>query len=149
MMSRPLDATDAEILIEATLLNVNWCGPRFTRADVLNTPELAHYTRILDERGDFGHVLFDDTGWVSVVWLVFLYRSDPGYAYVADGIPELSLCTRPGHRGRGYGRQLLDRATRDAHSRDLDAVALSVEAENPARRLDTERRVRPAHGYAW
>ena len=50
-------APDEMALLEwATLGNMNWCGERFTLADVREKPEFAHYTRIVPERGDFGFV---------------------------------------------------------------------------------------------
>lgn len=71
-------------------------------------------------------------GWLGVVWVVHLDGSDPGYGYVADGIPELSLFVHGPHRGSGVGRTLLERAIREAGARGLAGISLSVEDGNPA-----------------
>ena len=41
---RELTPEDACILREATLMNINWLGDRFTMQDVLQIPEFSHYT---------------------------------------------------------------------------------------------------------
>ncbi|WP_028709632.1 GNAT family N-acetyltransferase [Propionicicella superfundia] len=56
-MMRALSPMDSPILREATLLNLNWGEGRFSMADVLGEPGLAHYTGLVPERGDFGYLL--------------------------------------------------------------------------------------------
>jgi len=130
---RPLARADLSVLREATLLNMNWSEERFSEKDISDDPHTSHYTALDPERGDFGFLLTDSDGWVSVVWLLFLGRDDPGYGYVREGVPEVSICTAPQHRGRGYGRSLLVHAVESARNRGLHAISLSVEKGNPAR----------------
>lgn len=135
---RALDEDDDEVglLTEATCLNVNWTGEeRVREADVAADPALAHYTRLEPARGDFGLVAEVGGRPVGVVWLVFLDASDPGYGFVDDGVPELSLCVQPGYRGLGIGGMLLDEAFAAAGERGIRWISLSVENGNPARRL--------------
>jgi GNAT superfamily N-acetyltransferase len=52
---------------------------------------------------------------VGVTWALFLDGDDPGYGFVADGVPELSLSVWSGYRGQGVGGELLRLAfTEDA-----------------------------------
>lgn len=133
---RELSVDDDGILRQATLANVNWSAPRFSMDDVVSQPDFAHYARLVPERGDFGFWLARDDGeWMSVVWLLFLPTSDPGYGFVRDGVPELSVSTREGARGRGHGRRLMQHALAEARVRGAEAVSLSVEAGNPAVRF--------------
>ena len=130
-------SVDMEVLLtEATRLNLNWTGTdRFGDPDIVADPALAHYTRLRPERGDFGLVAEVSGRCIGVVWLLFLDSGDPGYGYVADGVPELSVCVWPGHQGVGIGGQLLDAALVAARERGIGRVSLSVEEGNPARRL--------------
>ncbi len=131
--TRPLTVDDGELLRTATLANVNWTGEqRLTSRDVDETPELRHYCEFRPERGDLGLVAEVQGRVVGVVWVLFLDSDDPGYGFVADGVPELSLSVWSGHRGRGIGGGLLRRALEEARRRGLTRVSLSVEAGNPS-----------------
>jgi GNAT superfamily N-acetyltransferase len=146
---RPLTAGDRELLQTATLANVNWTGEqRFTSHDVEERADLRHYTECRPERGDLGLVAERDGQPVGVVWLLFLDGRDPGYGYVADGVPELSLNVAPGHRGQGLGGRLLRRALDEARRRGIGGVSLSVEATNPAVHLYRAVGFRPVPGAA-
>lgn len=130
------DDNAVALLLEATLSNVNWTGEqRVVEADIAADPTLAHYTRLHPERGDFALVAEVGGRVVGVVWLLFLDSADPGFGYVADGVPELSVCVWPGHRGVGLGGLLLDAAIVAARERGIRQVSLSVENGNPAARL--------------
>lgn len=132
--TRPLTVTDAALLERATLDNVNWQEERFTLDDVRLRPELAHYTRLVPERGDFGVVLELDGRPAGLAWALLLPRDDPGYGYVDEHTPELSLWVRREHRGLGLGRRLLRLLLEEAARRRLAAVTLSVEEGNTAAR---------------
>lgn len=130
------DDDDVALLAEATRLNMNWQGPeRFTVADIAAEPVLEHYTRLRPGRGDFGLVAEVGGRAVGVVWLLFLDAADPGYGFVEDGVPELSVCIWPEYRGVGLGGLLLDAAFVEARERGVRRISLSVETGNPARRL--------------
>ncbi len=110
--TRPLTAGDRELLRTATLANVNWTGEqRFTSRDVDERPDLRHYTVFRPGRGDLGFVSERHGLVVGVVWALLLGAEDPGYGFVADGVPELSLVGGEGdsdaapvqRRGRGGG----------------------------------------------
>jgi ribosomal protein S18 acetylase RimI-like enzyme len=130
---RPLVEDDRDLIRTATLANMNWTGQeRFTDRDLDTSPGLRHYCVLDPSRGDFGFVAERDGRSLGVVWLLFLDSRDPGYGFVADGVPELSVTVRSGHRGRGIGRSLVTRALDGAGARGLPRVGLSVETGNPA-----------------
>lgn len=123
------------LLTEATRLNVNWTGEeRVDTAGVAADPGLAHYTQLRPQRGDFGLVAQVSGSVVGVVWLLFLDSSDPGFGYIADGVPELSVCVWPGYRGVGIGRLLIGAAFLEAREREIRRISLSVEDGNTAKR---------------
>lgn len=100
---RALSSDEMALLEQATLGNVNWCGERFTLADVGERPEFAHYMRIVPERGDFGVVAEQDGKVLGVAWAVFLPSSDPGYGFVDEHTPEVSLWVDGNARRQGLG----------------------------------------------
>lgn len=130
-----LGSDDGPILIEATLVNLNWGEARFNERDVLTTPEFVHYARVDLERGDFGLVAAGEAGWVGVVWVLFLPATDPGYGFMGPRIGELSVCVQQFARSSGLGRELVSDAISIARERGHEAISLSVESGNPARNL--------------
>jgi GNAT superfamily N-acetyltransferase len=140
---RPLQPTDAFLLRVATWLNVNWCGQRFTFAQVDVDPHLAAYHRSVP---DFGFVSTTGSEPTGVVWVTTFPADAPGYGFVRADVPELSVCVLPGYRGEGHGAALVDAAVSEARRRSLSALSLSVEAGNPARRLYERAGFAPAPG---
>lgn len=132
---RPLTEGDEPVLARATLGNLNWQEQRFTEQDVRNRPEFRHYTELRLERGDFGFVAEQAGEGVGVAWAQFLPAADPGYGYLDESIPEISLWVREDVRGQGLGKRLLRHLQEAADDRGIARLSLSVEAGNYARRL--------------
>lgn len=135
MATRLLTASDRPLLRQATLANMNWCGPRFTFDDLDQSKELAHYYADFP-RGDDVGMLDEAAGDVrAVAWLVFFSAERPGYGFVDDTIPELSITTFDGFRGQGIGEHLLREVIAAAAERGMPGISLSVEDGNRARSL--------------
>jgi GNAT superfamily N-acetyltransferase len=132
---RLLRATDGALLTTATLENLNWCRERFSMTDVNTRAEFSHYTFLDPHRGDFGWVAETGTEAVGVVWAQYLPLDDPGYGFLAEDAPEVSLWVREDWRGRGLGTVLLRRMQDEARARGVPRISLSVEAGNYAKRL--------------
>lgn len=132
---RPLVPAEDGLLAEATLGNLNWSGQRFTMQDVLERPEFRHYTRLVPDRGDFGFVAEREGEPIGVGWAQVLPAGDPGYGFVDETTPEVSLWVKQPFRGRGLGRILLRRLQQEAGRRGTARLSLSVEGGNDARRL--------------
>ena len=128
---------------------LNWPGLRFTEEEARSIPEIAKYLVLNSDRGDFGivaEVVPDGAGEraeagtgapavVGLTWLLFFSAADPGYGYVADGIPEYAIWVREGWRRRGIGRALTRAVVAEARRRGLTQISLSVEDSNPSRLL--------------
>ncbi len=75
-------------------------------------------------------------------WLRQFPRDAPGYGYVDEDIPELSMAVLPTYRGRGVGTALLEAALTYSERR-YAAVSLSVDPRNPAVRLYRRKVFKP------
>lgn len=102
--------------------------------DIVRRPQLSRYVDGWGRQDDLGFVAEMNGQPVGAVWLRALTEQEPGYGYVNDGTPELSMAVLPAYRGRGIGSQLLTRLLSEA-ARRYPGVSLSVAADNPARRL--------------
>ena len=98
---------------------------------VLGNPAIARYvdgwgTR----RGDSGIIALVNGAAVGAAWLRCFPASEPGYGFVDDRTPELSVSVQPAHRGKGIGSRLMDKLLQG-----VDATSLSCDPANPAWRL--------------
>lgn len=94
-------------------------------------PDLARYVEEFGRDGDLGFVAENEEGeFVGAAWIRLMH----GYAYIDDETPELSIAVAPDVRGRGIGGRLLEALLAGADERH-DAVSLSVQVDNPAKRL--------------
>ncbi|WP_026037582.1 GNAT family N-acetyltransferase [Salinibacterium sp. PAMC 21357] len=135
MPTRLLTEADRPLLREATLANMNWCGPRFSFDDLDQSAELAHYYSGFPSGTDFGMLDEADGVTRAVAWLVFFSAEHPGYGFVDAAIPELSITTFEGFRGQGVGSGLLEQLLAEATARGVAGISLSVEDGNHARSL--------------
>lgn len=145
---RELRPGDGPLLAHATWGNVNWSGPRFTLEEVRATPELAHYFAPWPADLEFG-VVAERPALASVVgvaWARLFGANEPGYGFVDEHTPEVSIWVAPDHRGHGLGTELMVQVIEQARTRRFSAISLSVESGNPARRLYERLGFAPARG---
>ena len=134
---RPALKDDEMLLIDMLIEAANWPPDRrFSRSWVLSDPKLVHYVIGWPREGDVGLVAENVTGEaVGAIWWRYFTATDPGYGYVDDATPEVTVGVVPRWRGRGIGRALVRALLAEARSRAVDRLCLSVERANPAMRL--------------
>jgi ribosomal protein S18 acetylase RimI-like enzyme len=95
---------------------------------------VARYVNNFGRPGDAGLVAWE-RGPVGAAWYRLFKGSEPGYGFVDEQTPELTIAVVPSCRGKGYGAELLtallDRARADGYRQ----ISLSVEADSPAVKL--------------
>ncbi|MGH8792040.1 MAG: GNAT family N-acetyltransferase, partial [Stackebrandtia sp.] len=130
---RPADPGDAEFLAQMLTEALNWApGRDWTRQRALSEPSTARYVEGWMRPGDLGVVACDAGTPIGAAWLREFSAAEPGYGYVADDVPELSVGVVSGRRGSGVGRALVRRLLERAGRRGVARVSLSVERANPA-----------------
>jgi GNAT superfamily N-acetyltransferase len=98
---------------------------------VLRERAIARYVEDWGRRnGDSGLIALVDGAPVGAAWLRYFSASEPGYGFVDERTPELSIAVLPAHRGKGIGFELIERLLERVHS-----TSLSCDPANPAWRL--------------
>lgn len=133
----------ADMLVEAVNWSPEW-KPR-SRKRILADHRTAHYISGWPRDTDLGVIAEADGGAggggadgdepAGAAWLRFFPAADPGYGFVAEDVPELSIGVAAGWRGRGLGRALLRAMADEARAAGLRRISLSVERKNYAQRL--------------
>lgn len=96
-------------------------------------PALGCYLDGWGRRGDVGVVAVDDddNSSIGAAWIRLFTTDRPGYGFIDEATPEMTIACLATYRGRGLGRDLiealLDRARRVGFAR----VGLSVAQRNP------------------
>ena len=85
--------------------------------------------------GDAAVIAYGESGNVGAAWYRLFKEREPGYGFVDERTPELSIAVVPSCRGRGYGEELLTALLAQAKHDGFEQISLSVEPDNPALRL--------------
>jgi GNAT superfamily N-acetyltransferase len=92
-------------------------------------------TRYVDNWGRAGDValIAHETGnRVGAAWFRLFRGAEPGYGFVDERTPELSISVVPSRRRHGVGQELLDALLDRAREEGHEQVSLSVEKDSPA-----------------
>lgn len=124
---RDAEALDLRPLSVALAYAADWNGNApLSPGEAMLRPDLARYLSGWPWPDDIGVVASIDGRDVGAAWARTLTSASPGYGWVSDDIPELTIGVDPAARGRGIGRAL------------LDALILRVRAASPALSLSVE-----------
>ncbi len=83
-------------------------------------------------RGDRSLIAIDDFHPVGASWYRLYTQDEPGFGFVDEETPELTIGVVPARRGKGIGSELLDTLLERARGDGFARISLSVEDANPA-----------------
>lgn len=134
---RPATAGDGPLLVEMLALAVAWRPGAVAPSseEIAAAPDLAHYVAGWPRPGDHGVVAEAEGVAIGAAWWRRFTSDDPGYGFVDESTPEVSLAVRPEARARGVGSVMLGALLDDARRTGVGALSLSVELDNRARGL--------------
>jgi len=108
-------------------------------------PHVRRYLEGWGRPGDEGVVAIDRVGQrVGAAWYRLFPIEASGWGFVAADIPEISIGVVAEARGKGVGSALLNALLILAREQRYRAVSLSVDRQNPARRLYERKGFRDA-----
>lgn len=130
---------DAEFLVDMLLEAINWTGEeRMKRKQLLRDKTLSHYVAGWQREGDLGVIAVETGGPgglqipVGAAWIRRFDSHHPGYGYVGDDVPEMSIGVAPAQRRRGIGSGLLRTLVGRAREAGVGRISVSVEDGNKA-----------------
>jgi ribosomal protein S18 acetylase RimI-like enzyme len=105
-----------------------------TAGEVMADPRYVMYLAGWPRPGDFGLVA-EAEGPLGAAWYRTYTETDHGYGFVAEDVPELSIAVIASRRHQGIGRRLLIGLVQASEDQGHAALSLSVNHDNPAKRL--------------
>ena len=93
---------------------------------------LTRYVDNWGRAGDLAIIAHETGNRVGAAWFRLFPSSEPGYGFVDEQTPELSVAVVPSRRRHGLGQELMDGLLTAARDAGHQAVSLSVEADSPA-----------------
>ena len=93
---------------------------------------LTRYTDNWGRPGDVALIAHETGNRVGAAWFRLFKASEPGYGFVDEETPELSISVVPSRRRHGVGQELLDALLEKARAEGRKQVSLSVEQDSPA-----------------
>ena len=137
MNIRPATRDDAAflktMLYEAARWNPDW--PFEPMETVLAEPVLVRYHEEWGRAGDGGAVAELDGVPVGAAWYRQFTPDAPGYGFVDEKTPELSIAVQPLHRRKGIGEALIRAAKVQAREEGFQSLSLSVAVHNRSRMM--------------
>jgi len=117
---RPIDQQDTRFLRDMLRHAYHWR---------LGDPDLPVYRYVKNwgRRGDAGLVAFDGPNAYGAAWYSLFPEAAPGFGFVDEQTPELTIAVVPSHRGHGTGGELLEALLAQARKDGFPRLSLSAE----------------------
>jgi len=93
---------------------------------------LTRYVDNWGREGDVAVIAHETGNRVGAAWFRLFRQDEPGYGFLDERTPELSIAVVPSRRRHGVGQELLDALVDQARSAGHEQVSLSVEKDSPA-----------------
>jgi GNAT superfamily N-acetyltransferase len=122
-MLRPVELRDVRFLRDMLRHAYYW------RLDAGLERPVYRYVQNWGRRGDAGVLALDGAHPAGAAWYRLFSEREPGFGFIDERTPELTIAVVPSRRGHGTGKELLtallDRARLDGH----EQISLSAGAE--------------------
>jgi len=120
-MIRPADRQDARFLRDMMRHAYHWRLSEDAERPVYR------YVRNWGRIGDAGVVAMDGPHAYGAAWYRLFTADEPGFGFVDEKTPELTIAVVPSRRGKGAGKELLDALLDRARTDGFQAISLSTD----------------------
>ena len=110
--------------------------------DIVDQPVWSKWYRDWGRTGDLAFVAEAGNSLAGACWSRLFTSADPGYGYIADDIPELTIALREDYRGAGIGTALLQAMINAISANGHRGLSLSIDGRNHGAQRLYER-----HGF--
>jgi len=120
-MQRPVEARDVRFLRDMLRHAYHW------RIDEDTERPVYRYIRNWGRKGDAGVIALEGAHAYGAAWYRLFTADEPGFGFVDEATPELTIAVVPSRRGKGAGKELLEALVERARADGHGAVSLSTD----------------------
>ncbi len=102
---------------------------------ILEEPHISRYLHNWGRHGDLALIVELKGILMGASWCRLFSKDHPGYGFVSENIPEMSIALLPPARNKGIGTKLLQEFIATVRAAGHPGISLSVDQRNPAMRL--------------
>ena len=95
------------------------------------TSRISAYIDGWGRKGDTALIAIEEGHRLGAGWFRLFRESNPGYGFVDEETPELTIAVVPGRRGEGIGHELLAGLIERAEAAGYPALSASVQKDHP------------------
>jgi GNAT superfamily N-acetyltransferase len=125
-MQRPVGKSDVRFLRDMLRHAYHWRVAEDAERPVYR------YVRNWGRRGDAGVLALEGPHPYGAAWYRLFTEDEPGFGFVDERTPELTIAVVPSHRGKGAGKELLEALLDSARAEGYEAVSLSTDRDQAA-----------------
>jgi GNAT superfamily N-acetyltransferase len=125
-MQRPVGKSDVRFLRDMLRHAYHWRVAEDTERPVYR------YVRNWGRPGDAGVLALEGPHPYGAAWYRVFTADEPGFGFVDEQTPELTIAVVPSHRGKGAGKELLEALLERARADGYEAVSLSTDRDQAA-----------------
>jgi GNAT superfamily N-acetyltransferase len=122
-MLRPVDLHDVRFLRDMLRHAYHW------RLSEDSERPVYRYVSNWGRRGDAGVMALEGPHAYGAAWFRLFTEDEPGFGFVDEETPELTIAVVPSRRGKGAGAELLNALLARAREEGYSAVSLSTSKE--------------------
>jgi len=123
-MLRPVDIHDVRFLRDMLRHAYHW-----RLSEAATESPVYRYVQTWGRPGDAGVVAMEGPHAYGAAWFRLFTRDEPGFGFVDEQTPELTIAVVPSRRGKGAGKELLEALLARAREEGFHAVSLSAAPE--------------------
>jgi GNAT superfamily N-acetyltransferase len=123
-MLRPVGIHDVRFLRDMLRHAYHWRLAENTERPVYR------YVQNWGRKGDAGVLALEGPHAYGAAWYRLFTEREPGFGFVDEQTPELTIAVVPGRRGSGLGGELMDALLERARDEGHTAISLSAEADH-------------------
>jgi GNAT superfamily N-acetyltransferase len=120
-MLRPVESHDVRFLRDMLRHAYHW------RIDEDVERPVYRYVRNWGRKGDAGVIALEGAHAYGAAWYRLFTADEPGFGFVDESTPELTIAVVPSRRGKGAGKELLEALVARARADGFSAVSLSTD----------------------